>query len=98
MLGFFINSSVCVCVCVVCVCVCQVEESDSVPYHSHHHVHGSGMRPALEPHPFSRSLSEEAHLAGIGGRAGGGYDSRLEEEDPQFSQDLPGQGECSWKY
>ena len=49
------------------------------------------MGPVLEPHPFSRSLSEEAHLAEMaGGRVGGGYDSRLEEEEPQFSQDLPG--------
>ena len=54
------------------------------------------MGPVMQPHPFSRSLSEEAHLAGLGGRPGGGgvrYDPRLgeeEEEVPQFSQDLPG--------
>ena len=66
----------------------QIEERDSVPYH------GSGMRPALQPHPFSRSLSEEAHLAGMGGipggRLAGGYDHRLDQEGPEFSQDLPG--------
>ena len=71
----------------------QVEENDGVPYHVHH-----GSAP-LQPHPFSRSLSEEAHLAGMMGggmsadgvRVGGGYDSRLDEVGPQFSQDtLPG--------
>ena len=76
----------------------QIEENDSVRYHAH-----SRGGAALQPHPFSRSLSEEAHLAGMmmggggggggvagGSRMGGGYDSRLDEEGVQFSQDLPG--------
>ncbi|CAI8054952.1 hypothetical protein GBAR_LOCUS29989, partial [Geodia barretti] len=38
----------------------EIEENDSVRYHPH-----SRGGAALQPHPFSRSLSEEAHLAGM---------------------------------